>query len=326
MPRTPGLQLSKEGKAIANQAFTLTCLTQQELADKVGEKKECHISRQKVGEFLKGEIPISRRYFSWFCEELGLEVDKVVDLETEKRSPQPEKTNPFDIPPGPVTNPEFFWGRKELLRQLFEELNKGGNLSLIGSEQVGKSSILNRICQLGPKHLQLPAENFINLDMRNIRDENEFFEELCYELGVKTHRAGKLKRILSGKRYILCLDEIDNLTREDHFTGNERTELCGLADGADKPFSLVIASQKPLKDLFPDSPYRTSPLAGICLQMDVKPFSAEETRKFINYRLEGTGVSFSESQIRILWEESQGKPGQLLRSAAELYCQIKSNQ
>lgn len=228
------------------------------------------------------------------------------------------KPNPFGYT-GQIKNPDHFLGREELLRQLFEELGRGSNRSLVGEAQVGKSSILWMVCKLGPERLQLPQEAFIYLDMRNVYDEKEFFEALCDELGIESCRGYKLQRELRGKRYILCLDEIDNMAREELFTGQERTELCGLADGADMPLTLLIASQQPLKDLFPDSPLRTSPLAGICHQIDVGPFSDAEARRFLKHRLEGTGVSFSENEIQALIAKSKCNPGLLKRAAAELY-------
>ncbi len=71
--------------------------------------------------------------------------------------------------------------------------------------------------------------------------------------------------------------------------------------------------------MFPDSPYRTSPLAGICQQIDVKPFAVDEVRRFLEYRLEGTGVSFREDEIQELIQRSGGYPGRLQIKAAELY-------
>lgn len=226
--------------------------------------------------------------------------------------------NPFGDT-GRITAPERFFGREALLHQLFEELNKGSNRSLVGDAQVGKSSILWMVCKLGPERLQLPPAAFIYLDMRNVYNEQDFFECLCHELGIASCRGFRLSRALRDKRYILCIDEIDNMAREEHFTGQERTELCGLADGADMPLTLLIASQKSLRDLFPDSPLRTSPLAGICQQIDVGPFSADEAQRFLKHRLANTNVSFSESQIQEMIAESGGYPGYLQHLAADLY-------
>ena len=66
------------------------------------------------------------------------------------------------------------------MRQLFEELiAKGSNRVLVGADKVGKSSILAMICLLGPENrLRLPAEAFIYLDMRNVDDEQDFFDAI----------------------------------------------------------------------------------------------------------------------------------------------------
>lgn len=229
--------------------------------------------------------------------------------------------NPFTIIPGPIANFDDLLGRQELLRQIFEELAKGVSLSLVGPEKVGKSSLLQVICQEGPNRLKLPEEHFIYLDMSVIHNEAQFFEALCEKLGFSQPRRGLyLNRELIGQRYVLCLDEIQKLVRTEHFSGDESIELQGLANGMDKPFRLVVASQRPLKELFPDSSFRTSPLAGFCQQIEVKPFSTiSDVGHFLNSRLQPTGITFSEAQIMELLEKSQGYPAHLQREAADLY-------
>ncbi|MGK7903264.1 MAG: hypothetical protein AB4352_18025 [Hormoscilla sp.] len=315
-PRVP--QLSKQGIKIAKEALTREGWSYEKLAERIAEKHDLTFTDQVVSRFLNGKR-IDRHNFRWLCDELGLEVSEVAETLEELAPNPPKPSHPFDFIRGPVSKPEDFFGRTELLRQLFEELAKGSNISLLGPARVGKSSILKMICHWGPERLGLSPEQFINLDMQLIRDENEFFEALCDELKIETCRSRKLDRALRGQRYILCLDEIDKLTREEHFTGDERRELRALAYGADKPFSLVIASQKPLQDLFPDSSDRTSPLVGICLTMDVQPFSGRETRDFLSRQLQGTGINFTEDQIKALLKETEGYPARLQRAAADLY-------
>ena len=70
---------------------------------------------------------------------------------------------------------------------------------------------------------------------------------------------------------MLCLDEMETMNC-DGFTFKVRNFLRGLADGADRPFTLVTASRTPLATLFPDAPGMTSPLAGICHPLDVSRF------------------------------------------------------
>src|SRR5262245_25439984 len=162
--------------------------------------------------------------------------------------PAPTMINPFGYV-GRITDPALFFGRDDLLRQIFEELEKGCSNSLVGEARMGKSSTLAMICKLGPKRLSLPSDAFIYLDMQVVHDEHDFFEAICDSLRIAACRGFKLARTLRGKRYILCLDEIEKLTKEQ-FSGNEREELRGLADGSDAPFKLVIASRVPLENLF----------------------------------------------------------------------------
>lgn len=211
-------------------------------------------------------------------------------------------------------------GREELLRQLFEELDKGSNRSLVGEPRVGKTWLLRQICQNGRIRMKRKVDGFIYLDMRCIEDGKDFFEALCSELNIHPPIRGyKLQRLLTGKQYILCLDEIDQLADDQRFTKNERDQLYGLCDGRDVPFSLVTASQIALNQLFPDSPLRASPLVGICRQIDIKPLSLLQVKAFLTNCIKETGVQFSEAQIRQLYLVSEGKPEQLLDLASKQY-------
>jgi hypothetical protein len=227
--------------------------------------------------------------------------------------------NPFGDA-GRITDPTRFFDREELLRQAFEELGKGVNLSLVGESQVGKSSLLAMICALGPERLGLPPEAFAYLNLEVVDNEDDFYEALCDALGVATCRGYKLTRALQGRRIVLCLDEVEKMAW-DGFTVRVRSQLRGLADGPEAPLKLVIASRSPLACLFPDSPELDSPLAGICRQLDVGPFAPEVARAFLADRLRNTAVTFTEKEIAALLEEAGGNPAKLQRAAADLYNQ-----
>jgi hypothetical protein len=224
---------------------------------------------------------------------------------------------------GCITDPSRFFDREELLRQIFEELSKGVNISLVGEFQIGKSSILQRTCTQGREAIahssNLPGTKYAYLNLQWVDNENEFYEALCEEaLNIPVCRCFQLTRALNGKHYVLCLDEIEKMTW-DGFTKRVRSQLRGLADGSNAPLKLVIASRSPLVHLFPDSPELESPLAGICRQLDVKPFSERVVGDFIDRRLQGTGVTFSEQEIRQLFAQTQGHPGRLQSAASNLY-------
>ena len=142
----------------------------------------------------------------------------VADFREESGSSDPEKArenseiqNPF-FDTGRITDPDRFFDREELLRRMFEELGKGGNISLVGESQIGKSSVLSMICALGPERLGLRKESFVYLSLEWVRNDKEFYEALCELSGLETCQGWRLTRALSGKRFVLCLDEIEKMT------------------------------------------------------------------------------------------------------------------
>lgn len=225
--------------------------------------------------------------------------------------------NPFGQR-GRIDDPAKFFGRTALLHRVFDDLAKGSNLVLIGPREIGKSSLLAMIQRQGPTRLQVAPETIVTLDMQLVHSEADFFEALCFELNLEPCRGYRLARQLKGRRFILCLDEIEKMRRE-HFSAHVRQELRGLADGSNAAFSLVIASSQPLNELFPDQQFDTSPLHNICSPLDVPPFSRSEAREFLANRLAGTGVAFSADEIADLLESSGRHPARLQQAAAALY-------
>lgn len=348
MPRPPGFKLSEEWIARAKEIFCLTGLSQEKLAENMGEKyKGCTLDRQIVSKFLNG-IPIGRQNFVWLCQELQLNVKEVVAPLTDSRPETKQEqtsvdyeritvrktvdedevegdricinqSNPFSDN-GKITNPARFFDHEPSLRQLFEELSKGCNISLVGEPEIGKSSLLYMIYLLGKEHLKPCPDGFIYLDLQNIHDENYLFEEICYEVGVPLERKDRLARELRGKRFILCLDEIQVLTDEECFPPRVRSKLRGLSDGGDAPFKLVAASRSPFSQLFPHSDKR-SPLD--IPPTRVLPFSRKEAEEFLKSRLKPTGIKFSPDEIDTIINLSEGHPAKLQRAAAELFDQYR---
>jgi transcriptional regulator with XRE-family HTH domain len=209
-------------------------------------------------------------------------------------------------------------GRDELLRQIFEELEKGSSRSLVGEALVGKTYLLKQICKQGQQRLN-SVEDLLYLDLRMV-NPGQFFPTLCVLLGVNPPLRGfELQRKLSGKKYVLCLDEIDQLTDQECFSKNDRDQLCGMCDGKDSELSLVAASQTELRVLFPDEPLRSSPLVNLCPTLDVSPISFKQVQVFVTNILDGLDVNFTDQQVKQLYKESMGKPGQILDLARQQY-------
>ena len=222
-------------------------------------------------------------------------------------------------------SPKQFWGREILLERVFNELKKGSSLSLIGDLQVGKSSLLEMVRHHGPEKLQFESQQFVTINMSNVQNEDDFFAALCGNLRLETMRGFRLARTLEErkKRYIICLDEIERMTNPRNFTGDQRDELKGLADGVTAPLSLVIASRSSLKELFDDDPTLASPLDGLCETIRIPPFTRVETIDFITDRLKGNTIQFTAEQIESLYNDTQGHPAQLQRAARDLYRQLE---
>ncbi len=232
------------------------------------------------------------------------------------------RRNPFGDR-GCIRDPERFFNRQELLADIFAELRKGSSLSLVGEKQVGKSSLLAMIQHHGPKALGRSVEQFISIDMQVIRNEHEFFRALSDQLGFSNTLSGyDLSVALEGKRVVVCLDEIEKMVNRQCFSGEERMQLRGNANGPDSPLTLVIASRSPLASLFEDNPHFTSPLADLCSTQRVGPFSQATSDAFLLQRLQGNAVAFTAKQRQWLHEQSQGHPGRLQEAAADLYRQL----
>jgi hypothetical protein len=229
------------------------------------------------------------------------------------------RDNPFGDR-GCIRDPKRFFDRQDILQHIFAELRKGSSLSLVGESQIGKSSILEMIKHWGPQELNKPLQYFISIGMENIQNENDFFEALCDKLGFsQTLRGYRLKRAIGENQWVVCIDEIEKMTDRKCFSGAERSELRGLADGADAPLSLVIASRTDLHTLFNDDPRKTSPLASVCQMLRVGTFSLTTSKDFLLDRLKGNSIQFSLEESERLYHQTKGHPARLQAAAADLY-------
>ncbi|MFZ6030666.1 MAG: hypothetical protein ACOYYS_23415 [Chloroflexota bacterium] len=229
----------------------------------------------------------------------------------EKQPPQEKKSilNPFGLR-GRLEDPAHYLVRQPLSDEILNELRKGVSLSIVGESQSGKSSLLWYLCQIGPVVLDRPPEDFVRLDMELLQSEDALFQHLCEILSVPNCRGFALGRALRGRKVVLCLDEIERMTWAG-FTADVRSELRGLADGAQAPLTLVITSRTPLDSLFPDSQLMTSPLAGLCTQVSIPPFTLPETRRLVEQYLADSGLKFPKSAIERAWQQSAGHPARL---------------
>jgi len=245
--------------------------------------------------------------------------------EPNKSAELPEETNhnPFIPQNGGIDNPQLFFDRAQKIGCIFEVLNSGSNVALIGEEGIGKSSIIQAICRLAESQLVLPRQP-IFLNLNQIDNEDDFYCALCSEADIPESRGYRLTRNLEqrSKKVLLALDNVGQMTA---FTRQVRDRLRGLAEGSNAPLKLILAANVSLNILFDDSQEggKISPLAGICLEETIEPWDETTIRNFIEARLARTAVRFTEAEISQLVQESGGHPRRLMQGCNRIYAQYK---
>lgn len=226
--------------------------------------------------------------------------------------------NPFIPLSGKIEDEKLFFPRPIELNRIFEQLNNGANVALIGEEGVGKSSLLWAIRHHSSKRLD-ESRQAVLLDMNEISNsENEFYKTLCDEIKIPALQRNELNRELRDKKILLAIDNVGKLAREG-FTRELRDWLRSKAEGIRAPIRLVLAANSPLEDLFQDS-QNTSPLAGVCQTEKMGVWSTETIRSFISARLQNTNVkNFEESDIFRIIELSNGHPRELMKLCNQTY-------
>lgn len=231
--------------------------------------------------------------------------------------------NPFQPTNCRIEHPEQFFNREKEVRTIFEYLNSGSGVELLGDRQIGKSSVLLQVERMAATMLRVKREP-IYFNLQEVKNETEFYKAFCKKLGIETCEGYKLFQAMRDKRLLLLLDEAEKMSWKG-FSRQIREQLRSLAEGGNAPLRLVVAARTPLDKLFPDSHESgmTSPLQGICVRVDLKAWDQATVRIFITSKLENTGVCFSEEEMKKLWLESQGHPQKLMKACFDLYSQYR---
>ena len=262
-------------------------------------------SQQKVGD----------RSFIKLCDTLGIDSGLASGLENSEAPIEREQrpVNPF-MKRGMLDRLEDIYGRDREIQQIFEFLNSGTSVALIGVSGMGTSSLLKAVELLADERLnqkRIP----IYLNMREVNNAEEYYQTLAAEIGIKYETEFQLKRALKDKRLLLLLDSTEQLTQE-WFTEGMRRQLRAWANqGASSPIRLVVAAHQPLTELFEDNGL-DSPFPNICHELELKPWNRDTIQGFINEKLKGTGVKFTPEDIE---EISIGIPRKVMESCYQLY-------
>jgi hypothetical protein len=277
-------------------------------------------------EKVKSEV-FARKYFQEIKNYPKFQLEQEISSSTQETLIVQDYLGEFDNPFQPtncrIENPAQFFNREKEVRTIFEYLNSGSGVELLGDRQIGKSSVLLQVERLAATMLRVKREP-IYFNLQEVHSESEFYESFCEKLGIETCRGYGFFRAMRDKRLLLLLDEAEKMSW-DGFTRQIREQLRSLAEGANAPLRLVVAARTPLDDLFPDSHESgmTSPFQGICVRVDLKAWDQPTVQRFVASKLEDTGVCFSEEEMEKLWLESQGHPQKLMKACFDLYRQYR---
>jgi len=266
----------------------------------------------KISEVTQTEIKIQKNNFK-------TSIEKIYKQQSTQILTTPPSTleikNPFIPLRGRIEDTQLFFGRKQEIERIFELFNSGSSVVIVGQGGIGKSSLLWAICQQAENQLQRqPAF----LDLNWVDDEEQFYQALCHEIGIPESKGYMLTRNLRDKRVLLAIDNVGKLAWQG-FTRQVRDYLRGLAEGSN--LRLALAATEPLDKLFNDSQDngKTSPLAGICQEENIKLWDEISIRDFISTRLAMTSVRFTEEEIIQLIQESGGHPRKLMQLCNGIY-------
>jgi len=261
----------------------------------------------------------------------------------------PDYRDPF-IVGGPVP-PKRFIGREREVKAIFDRLASPApspaGTAISGEARIGKTSLLHYICdsQVAEKR-GLPPEKytFVFIDSHTIVPftPDSFWRYILKSLVTQQvydprHIESLLKdgrkkvgsfeldtlfeRIAQeGKLVVLLLDEFERVV--EHVSPDNPEILSLLQALINRPMrglALVLSSREPLSALFCDFRFSDSPFPASFTSLSLGPFSRAEADKLIETYTRDTGIRFSRTEKKRVYEVSRGHPYQLQSACHELF-------
>ena len=227
-----------------------------------------------------------------------------------------EKFNPFIYLNGRIDDPKLVFGRDKEVRRIFELLNIGSSVAIIGEPEIGKSSLLRVIEEQAESKLAIPRRP-IYLNLGEVYDEDDFYFFLCDLIGIPECKGFRLSRELRKHQLLLILDNVEKMAW-DGFTNQIISQIRALAEGKNAPLRLVIAADKPLNQLFRDGGM-VSPFENVCIEELIAAWCEKRMRGFIHYHLQNNAISFSEAEIIRIISETKGHPKKVMNLCYQIY-------
>ena len=214
--------------------------------------------------------------------------------------------NPF-TERGQITDPSRFAGRWSELSLLFERLEAGRPVLIVGSPGIGKSSLLTHVTQAAAVNLEMPELRAYYLDLRGAESAAEIYRTVATALGQPGDTLAVLELALLEARtpVMLCLDNAQGPLAEGW--GEALLEaLARVARGA--ALFLVVATEG-------TPPPLSEPFAIIRLGA----LAQTEVRLLVEAYLDDDQITFTPAELRQLIELSAAHPAYVQRAAYHLY-------
>ncbi len=254
--------------------------------------------------------------------------------------------NPFTYG-NPISDPRRFFGRTREVDQICDRLRNQEfeSSSLAGDRRIGKTSLLNYLADpvtRAAQGLGSHAYIFVNVDLQatdtTVRPDQlwrrllTLMKRHCGDPGIGELITGldpsepldafALDDLFQqvddmGKYIVFLLDEFEHITTNPNFGPDFYYGLRSLV--IHHRIALVTASRLKLVELTHSNAIKSSPFFNIFATINLRLFSAEESRHMISQSLGGTPIEFSEAEVAQLLDLAGPHPYFLQAACWSLY-------
>lgn len=219
-------------------------------------------------------------------------------------APLPE--NPF-VQRTRITDATRFAGRWRELSLIFDAIEIRRPVMVTGPASIGKSSLLTHITASAAVHLEEPLLPSFYLALHEAATPEDVYQTVLQALGVPGSTPSALEVALLEQEtpVLLCLDDAHRALS----AGWGETLLNTLARIARGGRLILVAAATGEMPL----------LSERFVSVRMGAFAPAEVRLFAETYLEGTNVSFTPGELRVLTSISAGHPAYLQRAAYHLF-------